>query len=312
MRRAFAIAVDAYWHFLADDGWAIASHIALSVLMAMFPFFIVLTSLAGFFGSSDLADQVANLLLATWPEEVALPITQEIHNVLTTTHKGALTLGVVLAVYFASSGVESLRIGLNRAYDVIETRNWILLRLESIGYVLVAVLGLLALGFLIVLGPLLFRTMLRQAPWLQAPWLQATWLQATWLQATWLQATWLAALDEGTFTFFRFAIASIVLVTALLVAHKWLPAGRRRMLEIIPGIVATLILWLATGAGFGRYLAEFSSTYVNTYAGLASAMIALVFLYWTASIFVYGGELNAAHLRSRSRATKAPARQDDA
>ena len=36
---------------------------------------------------------------------------------------------------------------------------------------------------------------------------------------------------------------------------------------------------------------------MTTYAGLASAMIALVFLYWTASIFVYGGELNAARLR---------------
>jgi membrane protein len=70
-------------------------------------------------------------------------------------------------------------------------------------------------------------------------------------------------------------------------------------------------LWLATAAGFGRYLAEFSFTYVNTYAGLASAMIALVFLYWTASIFVYGGELNAAHLRSRSPVTKADARRDD-
>ena len=295
MRRAFAIAVDAYWHFLVDDGWAIASHIALSVLMAMFPFFIVLTSLAGFVGSSDLADHVATLLLATWPQEVALPITQEIHNVLTTTHKGALTLGVVLAVYFASSGVESLRIGLNRAYNVIETRNWVLLRLESIGYVLVAALGLLALGFLIVLGPLLFRTMLRQAAW---------------LQATWLQATWLEALDEGTFTFFRFAVASIVLITALLVAHKWLPAGRRRLLEIIPGIVATLVLWLATAAGFGRYLAEFSFTYVNTYAGLASAMIALVFLYWTASIFIYGAELNAARLRSLSPGTQAGTTQE--
>ena len=42
MRRAFNIALDAYWRFLADDGWAIASHIALSALMAMFPFFIVL------------------------------------------------------------------------------------------------------------------------------------------------------------------------------------------------------------------------------------------------------------------------------
>jgi membrane protein len=281
-RRACAVALDAYWHFLADDGWAIASHIALSVLMAMFPFFIVLTSLAGFVGSSDLADQVAALLLATWPPEVSQPIAQDIHRVLTTTHTGALTVGVVFAVYFASSGVESLRIGLNRAYDVVESRSWFVLRLESIGYVLIAAIGLLALGFLIVLGPLLVQAMLRQA--------------------SWLHAMRLHAVNEATFTFFRFAIASIILIAALVVAHKWLPAGRRRMTEITPGIIATLVLWLAAGAGFGRYLAEFSFTYVNTYAGLASAMIALVFLYWTASIFVYGGELNAARLRQRQRA----------
>jgi len=88
MRRAFNIALDAYWRFLADDGWAIASHIALSALMAMFPFFILLTSLAGVFGSSELPDEVAKLMLATWPEEVALPIAREIHDVLTTTHTG--------------------------------------------------------------------------------------------------------------------------------------------------------------------------------------------------------------------------------
>jgi membrane protein len=275
MRRAMNAVRDAFWHFLADDGWAIASHIALSALMAMFPFFIVLTALAGFFfGSVDLADEVANLMLATWPEEVSLPITREIHDVLTHTHTGALTLGAVLSVYFASSGVESLRIGLNRAYGEVETRHWILLRLESIAYVLVAAFGSLALGFLVVLGPLLFRMALRYAPWL-AP-------------------------LEGTFTVFRFAIASIVLIIALFVAHKWLPAGRRRIIQILPGIVATLVLWLAAGVAFGRYLAEFSFTYVNTYAGLASAMIALVFLYWTASIFVYGGELNSALLKPRA------------
>jgi membrane protein len=78
------------------------------------------------------------------------------------------------------------------------------------------------------------------------------------------------------------------------VAHKWLPAGRRRFREIRAGILATLVLWLASGIVFGRYLAEFAATYVSYYAGLASAMIALVFLYLTASIFVYGGELNAA------------------
>jgi membrane protein len=278
MRRAYHIAVDAYSHFLADDGWAIASHIALSALMAMFPFFIVLTSLAGLFGSSDLADEVAKLMLATWPEEVAFPISREIHDVLTTTHPGALTIGAGFAIFFASSGVESLRIGLNRAYGVVETRNWILLRLESIAYVLVAAVGLLALGFLIVLGPLLFHTALRYAPWLEPL--------------------------EGTFTFFRFAIAIVVLTIALFVAHKWLPAGRRRIVEILPGIVATQALWLVAGIAFGRYLAEYSVTYVSYYAGLASAMIALVFLYWTASIFVYGGALNAAMTRSRLVGTK--------
>jgi len=273
MRRALIIALDAFRHFNADDGWAIASHIALSALMAMFPFFIVLTSLAGFFGSSDLADEVANMMLATWPEEVAGPIAEQIHRVLTTTHTGAFTLGLVLAVFFASSGVESLRIGLNRAYGVVETRHWILLRLESIAYVLLAALAHLALGFLIVLGPLIFSTALKYAAWLEPL--------------------------EGTFTFWRFAIATVVLTTALFVAHKWLPAGRRRVIEILPGIVATLLMWLATGIAFGRYLAEFSITYVSYYAGLASAMIALMFLYWTASIFVYGGALNAVIFRPR-------------
>ncbi len=63
------------------------------------------------------------------------------------------------------------------------------------------------------------------------------------------------------------------------------------------------MLWLAGGIGFGRYLAEFATNYVTMYAGLASAMIALVFLYWIATIFVYGGELNAEILaRPRAQA----------
>src|SRR5204863_8804081 len=152
------------------------------------------------------AAEVAKLMLATWPEEVSLPITREIHDVLAHTHTGALTIGAVLSVYFASSGVESLRIGLNRAYGELETRHWILLRLESIGYVLVAAVGSLALGFLVVLGPLLFRTLLRQAPELHATWLQATGLQAPWP----LKLTRLGAIDARPFTFFRFTVASVV------------------------------------------------------------------------------------------------------
>jgi membrane protein len=50
LRLAGRAALDAFYRFNADDGWAIASHIALSILMAMFPFLIVVTSLAASFG----------------------------------------------------------------------------------------------------------------------------------------------------------------------------------------------------------------------------------------------------------------------
>jgi membrane protein len=279
MRRALAIAVDAFYRFLKDDGWAIASHIALSTLMAMFPFLILVTALAAFLGAKGLADQVADLLLEAWPPEVAVPIGQEVHRVLTTTRADVLTASAVFSVYFASSGVESLRIGLNRAYDASETRNWLLLRLESIAYVLVGALALLALAFLIVLGPLLFSAALRYAPWLEP--------------------------IEGTITFWRYAIASTAIVGALFVTHKWLPAGHRRFGEIAIGIVVTLVMWLVGGFLFGRYLANYAFTYVTYYAGLSSVVMALVFLYWTASIFMYGGELNSAIRHPRKPADHA-------
>ena len=277
IRLCYRVAIDAFYRFNADDGWAIASHIALSILMALFPFLILVTALAGFIGSRNLADEVARLIVATWPPQVADPIAGEIHSVLTTARGDILTLGVVFAVYFASSGIESLRIGLNRAYGLKETRPWWLLRLESIGYVLVSAISLLAMAFLVVLGPLLFKAALPYAPWLDPL--------------------------QSHYNVVRIAVAAVVLAIALTILHMWLPAGRRRLADIWPGTVATLVLWLACGFVFGSYLSDFAYTYVNYYGGLASAMMALVFLYFTAWIFIYGGELNAAIARAREHAT---------
>ena len=164
IRYIFHVGLDAFYTFLADDGWAIASHIALSTLMALFPFLIVLTSLAGFFGSKELADQAVQLLLQTWPKQVADSLSAQIHDVLTTSRGDILTIGAVLAVYFASNGVEALRVALNRAYSVSESRRWYWLRLESIGYTLVAAFTALAMAFLIVLFPLILEATRRHVP----------------------------------------------------------------------------------------------------------------------------------------------------
>jgi membrane protein len=60
-----------------------------------------------------------------------------------------------------------------------------------------------------------------------------------------------------------------------------------------------MVASLISGIVFGQYLARFASNYVTMYAGLASVIIALVFLYFISAIFVYGGELNAAIMKSK-------------
>jgi membrane protein len=274
IRYIFHVGLDAFYTFLADDGWAIASHIALSTLMALFPFLIVLTSLAGFFGSKELADQAASLLLQVWPRQVSDSLSVDIHDVLTTTRGDILTIGAVLAVYFASNGVEALRVALNRAYAVIEPRRWYWLRLESIGYTLVAAFTALAMAFLIVLGPLILEATRRHIPLIVDS-------------------------NENLLNIARYSITVLAMVVALFVLHAWLPSGRRGFLQILPGIVFTLLASLISGTVFGQYLARFANNYVTMYAGLASVIIALVFLYFLAAIFVYGGELNAAIIKSR-------------
>ena len=274
LRYVYLVVMDAFYEFLADDGWAIASHIALSALMALFPFLIVLTSLAGFFGSKELADQAASLMLQIWPKQVAASLSGEIKDVLTTTRGDALTIGAVLAVYFASNGVEALRIALNRAYSVIETRRWYWLRLESIGYTLIAAFTALAMAFLIVLGPLIIEAARRHIPLLVES-------------------------NEQLLGVARYGVTITALIVALFILHLWVPAGRRGFLQILPGIVFTMVASLVSGIVFGQYLARFANNYVTMYAGLASVIIALVFLYFIAAIFVYGGELNAAIIKSQ-------------
>ncbi|MGL4495576.1 MAG: YihY/virulence factor BrkB family protein [Beijerinckiaceae bacterium] len=278
--KPVSIAKDAFNRFLEHDGWAIASHIALSVLMSMFPFLLVVTAFAGVFGSQDLADEAGKLLLEAWPKEVAEPIAREVTTVLTSVRGDALTFGALFALYFSSSGVESLRIGLNRAYDEKEQRGFLVLRIESILFVLLGAAAILALAFLVVFWPTIIRLIVNYVPNFSPLWRTLIWS--------------------------RLLIATSLIILALLFAHLFLPAGRRRLRTVLPGIIITLGLWLAGGIALGRYLDDFSYTYVTMYGGLATGMIALVFLYIAATMFLFGAELNAAIAREEVREALGP------
>jgi membrane protein len=195
--------------------------------------------------------------------------------VLTIERGGLLTLSVLAAAFFSANGVEALRVSLNRAYRVTETRAWYVTRAQSLGFVVIAVMVIMAISFLLVLAPLVLRLARQFAPWME---------------------TLITAVDN-----WRILIAVTVLIVGLVMSHMWLPDGRRRLKDVLPGIGVTLVAWVAGALMFASYLQEFA-TYVSTYAGLASIMVALVFLYIIAAIFILGAEINAAILKARARA----------
>jgi membrane protein len=263
---------DAFSHFNDDDGWAMSSHVALSVLMAFFPFIIFVGTLAGFIGNKALADRVAELLFSTWPEDVAGPISVQVHDVLTVPRGGLLTVSVVVTIYLASNGVEAIRTALNRAYRVTETRWFYMRRLQSVFFVIIGAFASLAFAFLLLLGPLAVQRITGAVPAL---------------------APLLAVLSPASL-----AITGLILVIVLTAAHLFLPAARPKALSLWPGILLTLVLWTLSATIFGAYIERFSN-YVSTYAGLAGVVAALFFLYIIAVAMIFGAEFNAAIARLR-------------
>ena len=272
IRIIYRVVYDALYHFTEDDGWAMASHVALSTLLALFPFLIFGTTLATYLGADRFSDTAVHLIFDTWPPNIAKPISDEVRQVLTIPRSGLLTISVLAAAYFASNGVEAVRVSLNRAYRILETRRWYITRLTSLFWVLAAVLSLAAISIFLVVVPVALGFAEQRFPWLKEP---------------------LAVLSS-----WRVYGTLIVLSLGVTIAHLWLPAGRRRIRDVLPGVLLTLVAWTVGAYIFAYYISTFAN-YTRTYAGLASLMIALVFLYMSAVIFIIGAEINAAMIKYR-------------
>ncbi|CDO40952.1 ribonuclease RNAse BN transmembrane protein [Bartonella henselae] len=258
--------MDAVSHYWRDNGSAFASHVALSGLLALFPFFIFGASLASFIGAFTYTPQKIKALLQLLPDVIAEPLSQDIVNVLTIQRRGVLTVSVIGAAYFASNGVEALRTALNKAYRVVDRRSLLFCRFQSLFFVILGAFGLVVISFLLILAPLIIKIMQDHSFFITE--------------------------YIGVIRLWRYIIAAVVLFVSLLIVHKWLPAERRKFIDVLPGIVVTMSVWFMASLAFAQYLTMFD--YISTYAGLASIMVAIIFLYILSAIFILGGEINAA------------------
>ena len=248
-----------------DSGFAMAGAVAFAFVLSLFPFCIFLVALASYFGGEALAKQAVAQLFELAPEPVASAIAPEVMNVMGRTRFDLLTFGAFIALFFATSAIESLRSALNVAYRVKERRTYVECVIESAFLVVLSAAGMLVLAWGVVVGPQV-----------------AARFKPSWL--LWLaDNSWIALIT-------RYSIVTAGVSAQLIAYHLWLAAGRRRLADVWPGVVLSVVLLILVAQLFAKWLTI--SDYTRFYAGLASIMSALAFFQASSIIVILGAELN--------------------
>jgi membrane protein len=265
IRTVLALFRNALKRLFADEAIPLAGNIAFRTIFAIFPFLIFLTTLAGFFGSAKLAEQVVNFLLSVAPAQIIKPLASEIQSILTVPRSGLLSISALLTIWSAMAGVDSVRVGLNRAYNLKDTRSLWYVYAVNVVFVIAAAALLLVVAVLLVLFPV-FKSFL-----------------STFAPAELAKYATIDAL--------RYPLAFMLLMIGLQISHYFLPAQRMPMRFILPGVVLTVIVWVILSAAFSIYLVNFNS-FASTYSSLSGLFAAMFFVYLSALALIFGGEVN--------------------
>ena len=262
----------------ADSGFSMAGAVAYSFVLSLFPFCIFLGALAGYFGGEALARAAVEQLFQMAPAPVVDAIAPEVMAVMGQSRFGLLTIGALIALFFATSAIESLRAALNVAYRVKERRPYPVCVLESSLFVVLSAIGMLVLAWGVVVGPQL-----------------AARFKPSWL--LWLADTgWVALIA-------RYGIVTAAIGVQLTAYHLWLAAGRRTLAQVWPGVLISIVLWLLAAHLFASWLTI--SDYSRFYAGLTRIMSALVFFQMSSIIVILGAELNRGLVEVKRRISAA-------
>jgi membrane protein len=250
--------------FLKDDCMGLAQQIAYSSLLAFFP---ATAFLVGALGVFHLFGDVKTLLDPIAPNGVIKFITSLQKDSQGGTSAAAFVIGFVGAVWAASGAMTSVIKAVNRAYDRQETRPfW---KLRGIAIVLVVSSGITTAGIflLIVVGGALGDAIAKKAGLGGA------------FQWVWGVARW------------PVAFCAILLFFGLV--YYLAPNKKQRNWKwITPGSVIGGLLWLLLSGLFALYV-TYAGNYTKTYGTLASGVILLLWLNYSAFALLFGAELNA-------------------
>jgi membrane protein len=250
--------------FMRDDCMGLSQQIAYSSLLAFFP---ALAFLVGALGLFNLFDNLESLLAPIAPNGVIKFISSLQQDSGTSASSVAFVLGFFGAVWAASGAMSTIMKAMNRAYERPETRPiW---HVRGTAVVLVISTGLTTAGvfLLIVLGGSLGDAIANKAH--------------------------LGGVFQWTWGVLRWPVAFCAILLFFALVYYLGPNKEQRNWKwVTPGSLLGSLLWLVLSALFALYV-TFAGNYTKTYGTLATGIILLLWLNYSAFALLYGAELNS-------------------
>ncbi len=264
-REWIAVVKRTFAEFIGDDCMGLSQEIAYSSLLAFFPAVAFLVGLLGVF---HLFHAVESLIGTVAPHGVIKFIeTLRQDSQSGSTKALAFVVGFFGAVWAASGAMGSVIKAVNRAYDRLETRPfW---KVRGIAILLVVLSGVTTAGLflLIVIGGSLGDAIAKKAGLGGA------------FTLVWNLLRW------------PLAFAAILIFFALV--YYLAPNKEQRSWKwVSPGSLVGGILWLGLSGLFALYV-TFAGHYSKTYGTIASGVILLLWLNYSAFALLFGAELNS-------------------
>jgi membrane protein len=248
-----------------DDMSTYASALAFQILFSLFPFIVFLVALLGVLQLSQLFDMLRGQAALILPH-AAMDEVNKVISEIQQPRGGMLSLGMVLAIWAASSAVRATMDALNVAYDVKERRPAWKLYLLSIVYTVGFAALLVVITGLLVTGPTAMQWLTR--------WSGLDGLVA----AVWVWLRWPAAMVTMCFT--------------LALVYYVGPNIKQQFRFITPGAVLAVTIWIVASLGFNLYLQNFAN-YSATYGSIGTIIGLLMYFYISAAVMLLGAEVNS-------------------
>jgi len=250
--------------FSRDQVASLSAELAYFFLLSLFPFLIFLMTLIGYLPISS--DFVLDFIRQYAPGETMRLIEETIRNIVDTQNGKLLSFGVIATLWSASNGINAIVRALNRAYDVNESRHFLIARLMAIlltfAMIFVIVVALLLPVFGREIGYFIFSTFGLSEMFL----------------TVWNTLRWLVSAT----------ILCIVFTGLYFIA----PNLRLKISEAYPGALFATVGWIVVSLAFSYYVGNFGH-YSVMYGSLGGVIVLLIWFYLTGIIVVLGGEINA-------------------